>query len=178
MMRYETTAGAAGSAPVQWPQESGLARQAGLPTLVMAAHPQCPCTRASIEELAALMTGIEGRLTAHLVFLRPSGTQESWTKTATWRAAAGIPGVTASVDREGLEARRFGGETSGDVLLYSASGELVFHGGITAARGHAGENDGRAALASLLAGKASARSRTPVFGCPLSNPKSSIALLP
>ena len=49
-------------------------------------------------------------------------------------------------DDDGAEARRFGAETSGQTLLYDARGALAFSGGITGARGHAGDNAGRASL--------------------------------
>ena len=57
-----------------------------------------------------------------------------------WRSAAAIPGVTVHVDHDGGEARRFGAETSGFVVLYDAHGELLFAGGITTGRGQAGDN--------------------------------------
>jgi hypothetical protein len=70
-------------------------------------------------------------------------------------------------DQAAREARRFGAETSGHTLLYDGAGQLVFAGGVTAARGHGGPNEGRASvLAWLKAYPASAR--TPVFGCPMS----------
>src|SRR5215472_16789844 len=41
--------------PAQWPAGSKLQLKADGPTLVMFAHPKCPCTRSSIGELAELM---------------------------------------------------------------------------------------------------------------------------
>jgi hypothetical protein len=57
--------------------------------------------------------------------------------------------------------------TSGQAFLYDAWGHLLFSGGITAARGHIGDNMGRRSVASLVSGKPSALTSTPVFGCPL-----------
>ncbi len=170
LARYESTAGPAGPAPAEWPEASPLRRAPGMATLVMVAHPQCPCTRASIEELAALLAEGAGRVTAHVVFLQPENGGADWTQGASWQAAAALPGVTVSADAAGAEAGRFGGETSGDVLLYDARGRLIFHGGITAARGRAGANAGRSTLTDLLAGHPTLRTRTPVFGCPLTTP--------
>ena len=70
-------------------------------------------------------------------------------------------------DDDGAEARRFGVETSGQTLLYDARGALIFSGGITGSRGHAGENAGAAALAALLTRGAAAQRGADVFGCPL-----------
>jgi hypothetical protein len=49
--------------------------------------------------------------------------------------------------------------------------QLIFHGGITAARGHAGMNAGRAALEQFALSGIGGRASTPVFGCPLSEPR-------
>jgi hypothetical protein len=75
--------------------------------------------------------------------------------------------VTVQRDDAGREARLFGAETSGDTRLYSATGELMFHGGITIARGHSGDNPGRDALEALLFGKPAGATKTRVFGCSL-----------
>ena len=52
LTRYDNTPGLSGQPPKQWPEESGLPRPDGTSTLVMFGHPRCPCTRASLEELA------------------------------------------------------------------------------------------------------------------------------
>ena len=39
-------------APARWPEASALVRNADGPTLVLFAHPKCPCTDASLAELA------------------------------------------------------------------------------------------------------------------------------
>jgi hypothetical protein len=57
--------------------------------------------------------------------------------------------------------------TSGQTVLYDNEGALLFSGGITGARGHAGDNAGRTSLVELLNRGAAGRSRTSVFGCPL-----------
>jgi hypothetical protein len=61
----------------------------------------------------------------------------------------------------------FGAETSGTILLYDYHGNLLFKGGITGSRGHAGDNLGEDAIASLCLGQAAATNQTPVFGCSL-----------
>ncbi len=70
-------------------------------------------------------------------------------------------------DDAGSEARRFGVETSGQTLLYDRRGTLIFSGGITGSRGHAGDNAGEAALVDLLTHGAADRHGSNVFGCPL-----------
>jgi hypothetical protein len=64
-------------------------------------------------------------------------------------------------------ARQFHATTSGQTLLYSPAGSLMFSGGITAARGHEGDNVGESTIVALLTGKPTDVVRTPVFGCPI-----------
>jgi hypothetical protein len=135
----------------------------------MMAHPECPCTRASIAELAALMAEHQGQMVAHILFYQPEGDPKFGTKSASWQSAEAIPGVRISADQEGGEAARFGGETSGDVVLFDPAGRVVFHGGITAARGHLGPNPGVFAIQGHLAGASPATSSGPVFGCPITD---------
>jgi hypothetical protein len=73
-------------------------------------------------------------------------------------------------DEGGDQARIFGAATSGHVLLYRADGCLLFSGGITDSRGHAGASVGFGSIVSLLTGDTPAQTAPPVFGCPLSNP--------
>jgi hypothetical protein len=103
--------------------------------LVLFAHPECPCTRASLAELARLLARFEDRLTADVVFLRPSDVGAAWDGSDLWRTASAMPGVTAVRDDDGVEAVRFRATTSGAAVLYDARGRLLFRGGLTSARG-------------------------------------------
>jgi hypothetical protein len=167
MTRYSNSPGNGGQAPTGWPADSQIPFDAGRPTLIMFAHPRCPCTRASLGELAVLLARFQGKINAHVVFLKPTDTITNWEKSDLWRTASSIPDVTVYTDNAGTEARRFHAETSGQTLLYDRSGALQFQGGITLARGHAGDNPGRSALQDLLRGGRSTVAKTPVFGCSL-----------
>lgn len=116
------------------------------------------------------MTHCQGRLIAQVLFIEPAGTKADWVETDLWRSAAAMPGVTVHRDEAGIEARRFGCETSGQALLYGREGRLMFQGGITSARGHAGDNIGRSAVEALLFQGQARQTQTPVFGCPLFAP--------
>jgi hypothetical protein len=167
MLAYENAPGVAATPAGQWPHGSRIQRASQQATLVLLAHPQCPCTRASISELALLMTHCQGKVAAHVLFFKPQDAAEDWAKTALWRSAAAIPGVQVSSDEGGLEARRFHAMTSGQTLLFDSAGHLRFSGGITGARGHAGDNAGRSAIESLLNTGVTTRSKSLVFGCSL-----------
>jgi hypothetical protein len=168
LSKYAETPGPAAAAPDRWPAGARVHLDSLRPTLVLFAHPRCACSRATIGELAVLMTHAQGRVATHVLFFTPARAAAEWTRTDLWRSAAVIPGVTVESDDDGVEAARFGSQVSGQALLYSTDGRLLFSGGITGARGHAGDNPGRSTLTSLLVEERSARARpTPVFGCSL-----------
>jgi hypothetical protein len=164
---YANTPGQSGTPPASWPADSQVPRAAVKPTLLMFVHPKCPCSKASIGELAVLMAHHQRQVDAHVLFLKPAEASADYARTGTWRDAALIPGVTVHLDDAGREARLFASMTSGDTLLYDVDGRLAFHGGITVARGHAGDNAGRDGLEALLRGEPAERVITPVFGCGL-----------
>jgi hypothetical protein len=167
LLAYSNSPGAPGSPPENWPQSSEVPRDTERPTLVMFIHPHCPCSRASIDELAQVMAHCQGRVSANVLFLRPTEMATDWVLTDTWREAGRIPGVTVRRDDEGREARLFGAQTSGDTALYDAKGQLLFHGGITISRGHSGDNLGHDTVQALLLGEPAPRTNTPAFGCSL-----------
>ncbi|MBI1818036.1 MAG: RedB protein [Deltaproteobacteria bacterium] len=164
---YANAPGRAADTPALWPIASSIARVPGRATLIMLAHPRCPCTRASIGELALLMAQTTELVSAYVLFLKPTGFDSDWYRSDLWDSAASIPGVTALADEGGREALRFHAATSGQTILYAADGHLLFSGGITAARGHSGDNSGRTAVLSLLTTGAADRTETAVFGCAL-----------
>ena len=167
VLAYENSPGTVRGVPKTWPAQSQLQHSAVLPTLVMMVHPHCPCSRASLDELSLLLAKVPGRVKAHVVFVRPLGVPEKWEIAELWARAANIPGVKLSVDNDGVEARRFGSSTSGQVMLYNPAGQLLFSGGITISRGQVGENDGRSAIVALLTQGQATTDETPVFGCEL-----------
>ena len=72
-------------------------------------------------------------------------------------------------DPDGAESRRFGARTSGHVCLYAADGRLLFSGGVTDSRGHAGDGVGADAVVALVGGGTAGTERTLVFGCLLTD---------
>jgi hypothetical protein len=120
-----------------------------------------------MEELNRILAQCSGKVATHVLFFKPAVFPESWARTGLWPSAAAIPGVAAQEDRDGAQARLFGAETSGYLVLYDTHGRLLFKGGITGSRAHAGDNAGEDAVVSLLTGHAARLAQTPVFGCSL-----------
>src|SRR5690242_6329433 len=98
---YASSPGGAATPPVQWPAVCQIQPATEQATLVMFVHPQCPCSRASIGELASLMTTCRGKLMATVAFYKPAGFTDDWTKTDLWRSASEIPGVSVVGDDDG-----------------------------------------------------------------------------
>ena len=157
-------------ADTQWPGSSICELSENQSTLVMFVHPRCPCSRASLNELAVLLTRCRSRIAAHVMFVRPDSYDDDWARTDLWSSASSIPGVDPHIDGGGAERQKFGARVSGEVFLYDTSGMLIFHGGITAGRGHAGDNEGRAAIESILLRGSEQTTTAPAFGCSLVSP--------
>jgi hypothetical protein len=164
---YKTTPGAAARLQQRWPEASRIPRDGARPTLVMMAHPHCACTRASVGELENLMQRLRGRLAARVVFVVPKGVARSWAETDTWRTVQSSPGVSSWIDEGGVEAARFGAQTSGQVFLFAADGRLLFSGGITPIRGHLGDSAGQERIVSLVTTGRADAATSRVFGCAL-----------
>jgi hypothetical protein len=148
----------------------------GHESLVMFAHPQCPCTGASLSQLDHLML-YAGKAKVWVVFLKPKSEPVAWVHSNLWQAASKLKGVRVLEDLDGKLCQSAGAYTSGLVVLYSSNGAELFRGGLTASRGHEGESAGLNVLKQYFeTGKLSAKS-TPVFGCSLIT-KSSTGDLP
>jgi hypothetical protein len=169
---YENTPGSAAESPQHWPADSRIQPAHDHATLVMLAHPHCPCTRASIGELASIMAHSQGRLSGYVLFIKPEGSSNEWQETDLWQSASSIPGVKVILDPDGREARLFNAATSGQTVLYDPEGRLLFSGGITGSRGHFGDNAGQASIVSLVNAEVPDQTETSVFGCPLFDPQS------
>lgn len=169
MVRYQMTPAASAASlqvPKRWPDGCGISRDAGRFTLVMALHPQCPCSQASVHELAELKARA-AQLSVVVMFIVPIGAPADWLNTVLWRQANAIPGVSVIADRGGANARAFGAGTSGQVALYDRRGNLLFSGGITDGRGQQGDNAGLDAILELVHDRKTPVATTPVYGCPL-----------
>lgn len=173
LLNYENAPGPLAHPSPQWPAGTSLQKSSGRPTLLMFVHPRCPCSKASLGELALLAARCRDKVSIQVIFLKPEKFSIQWTETGLWQKAREIPGVKTVIDEKGKESGFFGALTSGQTLLYGMDGRLLFQGGITASRGHSGDNDGREAIESILLKGTAERRQTPVFGCSLLDQKQS-----
>jgi hypothetical protein len=166
IMAIERMPGKVGSVSSAWPTAAELQPAPQTATIVLVAHPRCPCTKATLAQLAQIVTRSPRPLKGFVLFTRPSNLPATWTRTSLWEQASEIPGITAVEDVDGRRSALFGAATSGHVFLFD-SGLLRFSGGITPGRGVAGECAGTNAILAWLRTGAACFDRTPVYGCSL-----------
>lgn len=181
---YGAVAGLPADAPRELPAElAATLRPAGGATLVLVAHPACPCTRASLRELERVLGSVAFRrdslgVDVVVLFIGPRRAEASADRVAVdlRKLVGSISGVRIVDDPEGAQASRLGARTSGTVLFYDDGGTLRFAGGITPGRGHEGDSAGADALRALLARRTSKNAEaTPypagaaVYGCGLTD---------
>jgi hypothetical protein len=167
MADYSLVPGAAGAPVRDWPA-AAWPLKANRFTVVVALHPECPCSRATLAELDSILLQAGETIESVLIFSDASP-DEPAKNSALYRQAAALPRTRLVCDVSGTELERFAFRTSGETRLYRPDGRLVFRGGITGSRGHVGDNPGRDALLAAMRPGAGERppAVTPVFGCAL-----------
>jgi hypothetical protein len=172
--RFERTPGVEAPTPAIWPETPALVKDEDRLNVVVALHPKCPCSMATLESLEGMVERHPTAARFHFLFFRPSSGAEAWHETELWREARQFPGAACILDVNGMEASRFGAVNSGTVAAYSGDGRLVFKGGVTPSRGAVGPNRGADVLTQLmkhdgdvLLEQHERPDSCPVFGCPL-----------
>ncbi|MEM7165650.1 MAG: RedB protein [Planctomycetota bacterium] len=151
LANYSSEPGVHATAIDEWPADATVARNLGGLTLVVFLHPHCPCSRATIRELARIVAQLPRNVQISAWFYQPSHLDSSWSQSSLRDSAAAIPLVQVGTDVDARDARRFGVTTSGHALLFNVQGRCLYSGGITAGRGHEGDNPGKTALLELAA---------------------------
>ncbi|MGC4054526.1 MAG: hypothetical protein QM757_36060 [Paludibaculum sp.] len=162
---HDVVPGPAGEGPASWPAAAGFSNDPSKPTLVMLAHPGCPCTLSSLRELERIQGETSVGVTAHVLFLEVPGAPSE--ESATIRLARSLPGVVVHTRMPAKTALVWGAHTSGQVFLFDRKGVLRFSGGITPSRGHEGLNVGHEAVESFARTGRLKTNQAPVFGCSL-----------
>ena len=178
LLRFENTAGKQGLAPSAWHSTALASGDAHLPTLLVALHPKCSCSEATLSELEEAAQTFHSPYNSILLIDPPQGTTFDWQRISSYREAQKALRAKVVLDPGGIVAASFGAFTSGDVLLYSAedthsSRSLLFAGGVTGARGMVGTNRGLEALETAFHHPENGLQATaPVYGCGLGNASS------
>ena len=135
--------------------------------IVLFAHPCCPCTRATLEELNESLTRLPKDTSVSIVFVTAGLAESDVAGSPNVALARQLSGVQVRFDCTGEEARRLNATVSGEVFAFDRAGRLVFQGGLTPGRGHQGESAGQKRLEQLASGLAHEPCTAPVFGCHL-----------
>jgi hypothetical protein len=177
MVRYDMEEGSSGSISERWPSQTHLVLEGHGHTLIVFLHPQCPCSTATVTELAKIVDHSPQPLKVYAdianSYLDPQTQQIKCVgevrpgATRLVNYVSEIPGVEIVPDAGNKVATAFGAETSGYTMLYDQEGKLAFAGGITASRGHEGDNDCADLLIEALKGRSTKVASSPVFGCKL-----------
>jgi len=164
---YQGQRGRTGQAPLAYPSNASFIPAHNQFNLILSLHPHCPCSSATVEELSKILAHTGASMRVHILMFAPAGADANWTQTSLSDMAGRLPNTEIAVDVDGKQAKRLGALTSGDTQLYAPApdGRLLFHGGITSARGHAGDNAGADAIIAFVNGAPARTSETPVFGC-------------
>ncbi len=167
LLNYSTRPGRFSLSPSRWPEQTMITLDENMLTLLIFVHPRCSCSKASVGELSEILARVGSKLKTYVVFVKPPSMPTDWEKESLWRQAKALPGANVILDEGGVEAKRFRAETSGLTLIYGANRQLLFSGGITAARGHSGDSLGKSAVISLVNTGKMERPTAFVFGCSL-----------
>lgn len=166
LLRYSFAAGHGGRPPQTIPAALDSPGARGRPQFFLALHPHCPCSRATLKELAKILTQAPHASDVTVLMYAPSNEPDSWSEGALLKECRRM-NCRIHRDPDGKLAASLGTLTSGAVLLFDGKGRLRYQGGITAARGHEGDNAGARAVIEVLSGHNESHSSLPVFGCPI-----------
>ncbi len=168
LLHHGTTAGPIGTVGERLPPDAAavLEPSGETPLVVLCAHPQCPCLPSTLVELRRVLTDAPA-VDLRVLTFAPSTPPAEWDPQASARLQQQLPDARHLVDRDGILATRLGAATSGHVFVFAPTGELRFSGGITAGRGHVGDNAAARALGKTLTSGTAETTPRAVFGCPL-----------
>ncbi len=167
LLSEAATPGPQSGSPALWPTHAALKPVAGHWTMLVFAHPKCPCTHSAFANLARTLAASTEPIDCYVLLARPDHVGPDWCDAMIATLIREVPGIKTHTDENGVEARRFGAGTSGHAVLYDPELLLRYSGGLTASRGHEGDSIGLLAVSSLLRGASSLTQSAPVFGCSL-----------
>ncbi len=164
---YEITPGPSGPSLGAWPATAAIQPVLGKINLVMAVHPRCPCTRASLAMLGEIVKNPKIEAAVRLLVYRPERSDADWAGSSCRAALSAIPNSERVDDPGGKFAESFGLATSGATVVFDATGQKQFQGGLTSATGRLELSAGGADVLAILAGRPTSQPTAKVFGCAL-----------
>ena len=148
-----------------WPQASRLHPRPDTLTVVLFAHPECPCLSATLTEMERLQTLVREPFQLFVVFEdNPAfdlSRSRNFRRVSSWKNAIVVH------DADNHEVALFGAQTSGQVFIFDKDRRLLFSGGITGSRAHEGDNQNLERAVAAGRSHASKAAFTPVYGCSL-----------
>jgi hypothetical protein len=166
LFRYSFAEGKISAVPRTIPPSLAPVASSARPHLFLALHPRCPCSRATIMELAKIQNRVRNEVEVTLLMYKPVSEADSWMEGTLLNECRRM-NCRVRPDPDGRLAASLGSLTSGGVVLYDANGRLRYRGGITGARGHEGDNAAERAVIEILGGSRESHPSMPVFGCPI-----------
>jgi hypothetical protein len=156
----------------EWPLDApslhpALLKVPGHAEVVVFAHPFCPCTRATLQELDESLTRLPSTTAVTVVFVTAGLPAAAVADSDTIRLARQIPRVAVRLDDTGELVRQFGASISGEVFAFNSHGRRIYRGGLTPARGHQGDAAGQEQFEQLVNQNSDTACEAPVYGCPL-----------
>src|SRR6267142_2388289 len=121
LLRYSFARGATASAPDSIPAFLNCSTTPSRPQLFLSLHPRCPCSRATVNELAKILTRVPNASEVTVLLYKPANEPDPWMN-GTLRDECRRMGCKIRADPGGLLASSLGSRTSGSVVLYDADG--------------------------------------------------------
>jgi len=134
LFRYSFAVGNASPPPPKIPASLASSSPLSKPQLFLTLHPHCPCSGATVRELAKILTRAPDSSDVTVLMFKPAEKSDEWLEGALLRECRRMSCRIVS-DPDGRLASSLGSLTSGRVVLYDAKATLRYHGGITGSRG-------------------------------------------
>jgi hypothetical protein len=151
----------------QWPCGARPVPAEADTRIIVFAHPYCPCTRATLDQLDQSLTRFPHNTFVRVVFTTAGLHGRDIAESGLVAFARRMPRVDVYLDETAEETLRFQARVSGEVLAFDRSGNCQFHGGLTSGRGHRGESTGQRQLERVAVGDSTAPFIGPVYCCVL-----------
>ncbi len=165
-LRYDSLPGIAAVPKTAWPAASKIKYSTITNTLVMVLHPRCPCSRASVQQVASMMNTTNPPKCIFL-FYTPSIFAKGWEKTDIWNQASEIPDSVLISDIDGRETKTSEHPHPDRPTFFDRQGFLRYSGGLTEGRGHQGECRNLEAAIKALNDSHKPTTFGAVYGCPV-----------